>query len=280
MFLGFVVLIIGRDGDAELYSPEGQCNYQLAQTPVRQTNPVLVYANNRIITCGGQASCWEYNIKEDSWLEFTHASFKIEYQPGVVHGGKLYIIDSSQAQVLDLTSNTWSTWAMPPNKFGQAHWMVGWKDSIILLGGNDYPKSIQIFNITSQTWAVQNSANVPMDLEWSSSLLTTLDEVLIVGSDFPAYYKSAAKYYPVTDSWVKLQDSQINHWGTRLVKLGSRIFAIDGGDTDTVEEFFATNNTWSLIGVRLIQQFDGHHSVVALPSSLFAHLPGGCHGVY
>ena len=229
-------MIIDDDGDAELYSPNGQCNHKLAQTPVRQVNPVLVYANNRIIACGGTASCWEYNIKMDSWLKFTRATFRDDLQPGVVYGNKLYVIDDAKAQVLDLINNTWSTWSMPPNKFGGCcHWMVGWKESIILFGGERNPKGVQTYNTKTNTWIVQGSTNVPMEMKWSSALLISRNEIIVAGSDRSCCHHSAAKYYPQTDTWLKLQDSQISHRGTRLVKLGSRIFAICGYDTYTVE---------------------------------------------
>ena len=113
MFSDYVSMIIDQDGDAELYSPEGKCNYKLAQTPVGQDNPVFIYANNRIIACGGMASCWEYNIKEDSWFGFTQTTFRSEFQPGVVYDGKLYVIDNTKGHVLDLATNTWSTSPMP-----------------------------------------------------------------------------------------------------------------------------------------------------------------------
>ena len=272
-------MIVSMYGEkSELYSPEGKCNFKLAKTPISHLNPVLVFTNNRIIACGGKTSCWEYNIQQDVWFKLVEANFQAEQQPGVVLKDKLYVIDQSNVHVLDLISNTWSMGPKPPKYFGSLSWIVGWKDSIILLGGQE-TKGVQIFNVTSQTWTVKNSTNVPMDMQWSSSLLIGPDEILIAGSWLSSPH-SAAKYYPQTDSWLKLPDSQVSHQGSRLVQLGHRIFVIDGRDTDTVEEFFATNNTWSLIGVRLIQQFDGHHSVVALPSSLFAHLPGGCHGVY
>ena len=280
LFSGFVVLIIDNDGDAELYSPEGQCNYKLARTPIQQYNPVLVYANNRIIACSRGTSCWEYNVIEDLWLNFAAAPFLAEQQPGQSLNNHLYVTDMSNTHVMDLVSNTWSQLPGPPIFPGNAPVLVGWRDSFILLGGGIYPRLVQTFNVTSQSWAVTNSTDSPIEMFWSSSVLIGPDEVLIVGSWSSGFFHSAAKYYPITNSWVRLEDSQVNHCGSRLVKLGSRIFAIDGYETDTVEEFFATNNTWTLIGIKLINSYQGHHSVVALPSALFAHLPGGCKGVF
>ncbi len=157
--------------------------------------------------------------------------------------------------------------------------MVGWRDSIILFGGHTNKRGVQTFNITSQTWKVQKSSNVPMDIAWTSCLLVEQDLVLTVGADSSGFYYSAAKYNARADTWKKLADSGVNHRGTRLVKLGGRVFAIDGRSVDIVEEFKMVDNTWTNIETKLINSYNGHHSALALPSWLFAHLPGGCKGV-
>ena len=273
-------MIVDNEGNTELYSPEGHCNFQLAKNPNRGPNPVIVYANNRIILCEGGESCWEYNLKDDSWLDFVQAPFKADSQPGVVYDGKLYTIDTSQAYALDIESKIWSNWPMPPNGFGNDHWMVGWRDSIILIGGNQNRRGVQTFNITSQAWTVQNSTYVPMDFDWTSCLMIDEGEVLLAaGSESALSYKSVAKYIPEVDFWIKLEDSELNHDGSRLVKLGKRVFAIDGRTIHTVEEFIVADNSWSLVEKGLLNDYDGKHSVVALPASLFAHLPTGCVGV-
>jgi hypothetical protein len=251
----------------------------LAPTPIRKDNPVLVFANDRIIACAGQQSCWQYNMQNDTWVGFTQAPFKAEYQPGVVYQNKLYVIDTSNAHVMDLENGNWSSWPMPPNSFGYAHSMVGWEDSIILFGGESNMRGVQVFNITNQTWKVQNSSNVPMDIFWTSCLLVEQDQILLAGSESGGFHYSAAKYNPRADTWIKLADSGTNHWGSRLVKLGSRIFALDGHVIDSVEEFKMADNTWTNVETKLINSYDGYHSVLSLPSSLFAHLPGGCKGV-
>jgi hypothetical protein len=251
----------------------------LAQTPIRKVNPVLVFANDRVIACAGQQNCWQYHIQNDTWVGFTQAPFEEEYQPGVVYQNKLYVIDTSSAHVMDLENGNWSSWPMPPNKFGGAHSMVGWRDSIILFGGESNMRGVQVFNITSQTWKVQNSSNVPMDLFWTSCLFVEQDLVLTVGSQSSGFRYSSAKYNPRSDTWNKLADSILNHWGSKLAKLGSRIFAFDGLNVDIVEEFKMADNTWTNVETKLINSYEGYHSVLALPSSLFAHLPGGCKGV-
>jgi hypothetical protein len=272
-------MVIDNDGDAEIYSPTGECNYKLATTPIRKNNPVLIFVNNRIVACAGQQNCWKYHIQNDTWVNFTQAPFRAEYQPGVVYQNKLYVIDTSNAHVMDLENGNWSSWPMPPNKFGSAHFLVGWRDSIILFGGHNNKRGVQVYDIRNQTWKVQNSSNVPMDITWMSCLLVKQDQVLLSGSDSGGFYNSAAKYNPRADTWNKLADSGLSHRGSRLVKLGRRVFSLGGYDIDFVEELNLANNTWTNIETKLINNYKGYHSALALPSWLFAHLPGGCKGV-
>ena len=186
-------------------------------------------------------------------------------------------MDQKNSQVLDLVSNIWSKWHEPfgfsPSYFS----LITWKDCLIYMAGFE----ARTFNVTTQAWDSQTSRNAPIQMFWSSALLSDEDEVLVVGSSFEPYQQhSAAKYYPKTKSWVKLQDSKVNHYGSRLTKLGKRIFAIGGMNNPAlIEEFVSVSNTWSSVGVKPIHRYRCFHSVVALPASLFAHLPQGCKGV-
>ncbi len=279
-FLGFVALVVGgNDNSVELFSPSGQCNHKLAAFPVVSNNPVLVWIKEMIIACSGNESCWEYNIKENNWSVIAAAPFAPNWQPGVVYQEKVYVMDESTPQVFDPSSKAWSSWPSPPNKSGTAPWMVGWKDCIILLGGDSNLKGVQIFNVTEQTWTVMDSSLVPMDIWWSSSLTLSNGNVLIVGSHKTSFYNSTAFYKPDDNTWVKLEETTFNRDATRLVQLGSRIFAIDGYFTNLVEEFLLGTNTWKPVDVELLIKRTGHHSLLALPARLFSHLPGGCQGV-
>jgi hypothetical protein len=266
----------GNDNTTELYSPTGNCNRKLAAFPVTSNNPVLVYVNEMIIACAGGKSCWEYKIKENSWSVMATAPFTHNYQPGVVYQEKVYVMDEASPQVFDPSSRTWSNWPSPPKKSGTAPWMVGWKDSIILLGGGGNLRGVQIFNITQQTWAVMDSSQVPMDIFWSSSLILPNGNVLIVGSEQSGSYYSAAFYNPTNNSWKGLEKTVTSHFGSRLVQLGSRIFATDGYQTDLVEEFVLETYTWKPVDVKLQARRKGYHSLLALPAKLFSHLQGGC----
>jgi len=275
---GYVAFIIS-EGRAEIYSPNGWCNYRLAEPPIETEAPVLAFANNRIIACEGMKSCWEYNSQNDEWRNLIRAPYEAMFQPGVVLKNKLYVIDESNVHALDLINNVWSTGPKPPVDSGNASWTVAWKDSIILLGGNSNFKGVQMYNVKSQTWAVRSSANVPFEMNLSPSLLTGPNQVLVAGSERQKYRHSTATYNPQTDSWLSLPNFKEDLLGTRLVQLGSRIFAIDGAYTDNVVEFSEATSTWSLVGVRPLNKYQGYHSVVAVPASLFAHYRGGCRGV-
>jgi hypothetical protein len=250
MILGYVALIVGHGDSVELYSPNGNCNHKLAAFPVTTTNnPVVVYVNEMIIACSGGKSCWEYKIKENNWSVIATAPFDQNHQPGVVYQEKVYVMDEASPQVFDPLSKTWSIWPSPPKKSGNAPWMVGWKDCIILLGGGSNLRGVQIFNITAQTWVVMDSSQVPMDFHWSSSLMLSKGIVFTVGSHQSSSFYSAAFYNPSNNSWIKLEETFTNHRGTRLVELGSKILAIGGNSSGIVEEFLLETNTWKPVDV-------------------------------
>ncbi len=279
-FSGYVALVVGgRDDSVELYSPTGNCNYKLAAFPVIAYNPVLVYVDEMIIACSGGKSCWEYNVKEDNWTVIVTAPFTHNYQPGVVYQEKVYVMDEASPQVFDPSSKTWSSWPSPPNKSGFVPWMVGWKDSIILLGGTSNLRGVQIFNVTQQTWTVMDSSDVPMDLKWSSAMTLPNGNVFIVGSEVIGSIYSAAFYNPANNSWVELEKTVTSKYGTRLVQLGNTILALDGVSSDRIEEFDLNTNTWKPIQIELQVNHNGWHSLLALPAQLFSHLQGGCQGI-
>jgi hypothetical protein len=187
-------------------------------------------------------------------------------------------MDEPSPKVLDPSSKTWSSWPSPPNKSGHAPSMVGWKDCIILLGGKNNLRGVQIFNITKQTWTALDSSQVPMDMSYSSTLTLSNGEVFIVGSDQDAYINSSAFYNPGEDSWVKLKETIRSRQGARLVLLGSKIFVVGGRYSGLVEEFLLKTNAWKPVDAKLIISRN-YMSVIALPAKLFSHLQGGCQGV-
>ena len=71
--------------------------------------------------------------------------------------------------------------------------------------------------------------------------------------------------------------------GANLVTLENRIFVFGGMneesiDTDIVEEYHEDTDSWSTV-VGKISRPKRHMHGVAVPASLFSHLPGGCKGI-
>ena len=60
-FQGQVALIVGAFGfgpAAEIYSPEGNCQHQLADLPINGTflhNPTVAYIDGKFFSCGGHS---------------------------------------------------------------------------------------------------------------------------------------------------------------------------------------------------------------------------------
>ena len=188
---------------------------------------------------------------------------------------------SPKLPVLDLVSNTWSEWPNPPNDYNGCSAMIQYKDCLILFGGSAHERKVQTFNLTTHTWDHEYTNDAPIAVMLSSAVMSGQDEVLVAGSYYEAYQHSAAKYYPKTKSWERLEDSKVNLYRTRLAKLGERIFAIGGRhNKKLVQEFIKASNTWSSVEVKPIHDYEGDHSVLSLPASLFAHLPQGCIGVH
>ena len=197
----------------------------------------------------------------------------------MVYEDKVSVVDDERPQVFDPSFITWSSWPSPPIKSGNAPLVVGWKDTIVLFGGIHNRRGVQVFNIAEQTWTVIDSSQVPMEIYWSSGLALYNGSILIVGSGTVPFYNLVALYNPFNNTWDKLEDAPQSRCGTRLVQLGSRVFAVDGFNNDLVEEFVLETETWKPVEVELLIKRDGYHSLLALPAILFSHLPGGCHGV-
>ena len=265
-------------GSVELFSPNGQCTYLLAPLPFSAAkNPILVYLNQRIISCAGDYECWQYDPKQNSWSVIAPAPFSSAAMPGAVYNGKVYIVDSFNGHVFDPTTDTWSNWQYPPISPGFAPWMVTWNDMTLLLGGSTNLRGVQSFNHVTHQWQILDSSQTPFQMYWSSCLNVQNDEILIVGSAMSPDYYSAALYNARTNQWTQLEKTVPNRSGSRLVMLGQRIFAVGGDKSDLVEEFFLTNNTWNSVEPKLQIVRGGYHTFLALPATLFADL--GCRGV-
>jgi hypothetical protein len=283
---GFVAFVVGGNDhtEVELYSPEGNCQHNLAPIPVsglESHEPILAYIDDKILACAGfepNKNCYLYHPNNDSWSIYSVSTFTHESQPGEIYNDKIYIKDVSNPEVFDPVSYSWSSWPAPLNGTGEGSCLVAWKDTFILLGGSSSPRGLQSFNHTSNTWQILDSSLVPMDIVYSGCILLPTDDILIVGSDIVSDHSSVALYKVRENTWETLPDTSISIHGTSLVMLGTRVFAIDCDAKNVIEEFHYNNNTWSSVEAKLIvSRF--HHGTIALPAELFQHLPGGCVGV-
>lgn len=271
------MMVVDRDGDAEIYSPEGKCNYALLKTPIKSGDfdAVLFYYNNTIMACAPGQNCWKYYPVGDKWVPFSQALYYGLLQDGVFMKDKLYVYDLNGLQTLDLTSTTWSTIPKVDNLYRRAHTMFGSNDTLTLMGGDSTQTLVHSYNVNTKTWTPKKSA--PFSVAWASTALTGDNEFLLAGSWYST--NKVAKYYPITDTWTLLPDSAFNLNAAKLLKLGSRFFAVSGWVENTVKEFSPATNKWTLINVNLTNTYNGFHSAIAVPASMFAHLPNGCTGL-
>ena len=113
-----------------------------------------------------------------------------------------------------------------------------------MLGGDLNRRGVQRFSLSSQTWEVLDSSNVPMDIYFSGCIVLPSEDILVVGSENDPYRSSASLYNVNSNTWTKLNDTNHPRDGTSLLKLENRVFAVEGWSTYTVEEFHSDNNTW------------------------------------
>jgi len=109
--------------------------------------------------------------------------------------------------------------------------------------------------------------------------LTADKNVIVLGSIMEFYSRSSALYSVRDNKWTFLEESNYSRFGTTVVRLGDRVFAIGGLDSDVVEEFIIADKTWVTLDTKLIIP-RVYHSTLAVPDHFFAHLDGGCIGVH
>ena len=278
--IGFVALIVGgyTYTEVELFSPEGRCQHRLTPAPLLLEEPVIAFIDEKVLACDQGHDCFLYNPSNDSWSAYSTSTYSHKLYPGEIFKNKLFIVDDSSPEVFDPARNIWSGWPAPPTATGTGKCLLAWSDIFIMFGGEYNSRAMQTFNHSSQTWEVLDSTCVPMDMMYSGCTVLPTGDILIAGSRDAPYQSSIALFHVKSNTWKKLADSTISRKGTSLVTLGSRVFAIDGGE-NVVEEFDYNTNTWTTIEEQLLVHRRGHSGVIALPAEMFQHLPDGCVGV-
>ncbi len=172
----------------ELFSPNGKCQFNFSSIPnlTRFGKPTLANFDDKILACPLRPSdtqnCWQYNIAENNWIpimEFnkTENDNDIDDQRlrwGVVHNGKLYVYETSNSEVYDPKTNSWSKWIEPKEPIGPGPCLISWKDSILLIGGGENEIGVQSFNSTLNSWTLLGAKPSPFTLLAPGAKLTNI----------------------------------------------------------------------------------------------------------
>ena len=237
---------------------------------------LLLYCQNIHLQGKG---CWIYDKDTDTWSVYSSGNYGHGDYPGTVHKHKIYIAgDIYYPEMFDPTTKEWSTWPKPNSPHGKHSCLLAWQDSLILLGGFNSSRTVEMFQVSSQTWKSLDFS-APMEIFTSGCAVLPNEEILVLGSNNQAYRKSAFVYNVLENKWQQVEDSFYDRALTALIVLGSRVFAVGGYDNDEiVEEFIYSTRSWVTLDTTVLvgRQF---HSMISVPAELFAHLPGGCTGI-
>jgi N-acetylneuraminic acid mutarotase len=239
----------------------------------------LSYLNGKITVCGGAANvdnnkCWKYNIRYNEWTELTSSAYIHGRHPSVVYDDKLYYFGpKGQSEVYDPLKNVWQSWPSPPVYSGVHACSVVWRDTIILIGGSDHPRGVQMFNLTTNSWKALNT--MPPITRYAhacSKMPNDPNKFMIVGGQTEK--RHVAIYDASIDYWSTAARTTYARFHSNLVVLGKRIFVLGGyadderTAQDSVEEYLIQKDVWETKNIRMNERRDAH-SVLSLPASLF-----------
>jgi hypothetical protein len=289
--VAFIVGNVRTSDEVEIFSPDGKCQHSLATLPIAiLPNPILFMFDEKIITCADtvyayseeDSNCWTYEAENDTWSRLetnkTWETFKRFGKPGILYDDVLFIVDDYRPEAFDPAMSAWSYWPKPINATSVGACMIKTNNSLILFGGLQSERTVQQYDVEAQSWKLL--ASPPMDIEYSGCTVLPNGKVLVLGSSSSIYRREAALYDVDKNSWTSLGGTTYDRFGTSLITLGDRVFAIGGGfDPDVeVEEYNYKDDTWIKIDIKP-QLHRIKHTSMAVPASMFAHLPGGCTGI-
>ena len=223
--------------------------------------------------------CWVFDVNENSWSLYSSAIYYYGDEIGTEHSNKIFITgDSSYPEIFDPITNEWSTWPKPNSLHYWHSCLLAWQDSLILLGGQNSSRTVEMYQISSQTWKSLNF-DAPMEIYTSGCAVLPNKEIIVLGSINQDNWKTAVIYNVLENIWVQAEDSFHDKYSCPLVVLGSRVFAVGGlGNGKTVEEFIYSTKSWVTVEATVLVG-RWFHSMISIPAELFSHLPGGCTGV-
>jgi hypothetical protein len=188
-----------------------------------------------------------------------------------VYNNQLYIADSSNAEYFDPATNVWTPWPSYPTPVQSDACITLWQNSFLLID----PFNLQTYDLATRAWSTRPT-NTTYTINQPSCLTLPNDKVLVVGSTgLPLLFD------PATGAWTALPPTINNQGKVTLLQLGQKFFIFGGNSTGTsAMEFNYRSNAWSSVagGPVPTTNSEGYASAVAVPSALFANLPGGCEG--
>ena len=269
-----------------LYSPDGNCQHQLASVPPGFETVTFNYGtfallDRQVILCGVSQSkkCYVYDVASDSWQIYQTGLPLAQASQGVFHQGKIYLNDPNQPRVFDPATKTWANWTSPPSSSLKACF-VSWKNYILRFGSDDTAnqKTVYQYDPSSSSWSGPLSSSAPFDIYQSGC--TTLPNGNVLVSGAPTNPPRPYFEYNVTgNSW-----SQVKYWTASLVNslplvLGKRVIVLPPSSPTVVLEYIYANATMVTAPYSIVA-FIAAPAATVVPASWFSHLPGGCTGVF
>ena len=191
---------------------------------------------------------------------------------------KIYLAHDTNPEIFDPMTSEWSSWPRSHVVHGGFGCLLSWRDSLIFLGGYNARKVVEIFDVSSQTWKILDSS-APIGISYSACVVLPDDEIL-VAEPYDRFSQKQSFIYNVTATkWRQGGDPNFSKFGSSLVVLGSRVFAVGGFySEEVVEEFHLSSEIWTVVDTPPVVPRI-YHSMISVPAELFSHLPGGCEGV-
>ena len=280
----------------ELYSPNGMCNYALANLPTDIYAHTFSLYYGKVFSClgysvtyGHSRDCYSYDIASNTWSYMTSSSYTHTWLTGQIYKNQLYFFDSPYPETYDLSTNKWSTGIYIPTATGENPCLVNYLDSVIVIGGSSNPTVIQQYNFTSKTWSSLASPSpgysyfgctlLPASPDSSSSALLFTDRILMMQST--ASDVQGTIFDISENQFLPISPTTYGHRHNQILSLGRRVFVFagfNGAANNFVEEYHQHNNSWTVAPFQMIYPRFNLRAV-AVPAHWFKNISGGCLGV-
>jgi len=280
----------------ELFSPNGMCNYALANLPTPLYGHTLSTYKNKVFSCmgyspalGNTGNCCEYNVALNTWSLMTSSSYIHTWMPGSIYKNLVIFPDKYNPETFDLDTKKWSTGIYTPNDSLNQPCLVVYLDTLIMFGGTNYPTAVQQYNFTSKAWtdlpplssgyAHFGCTLLPASSDNPISAPLYTDRILMMQSQSSdvlgtLYDVSSSQFLPITPT-------TYGHRHNQILSLGRRVFVVagyNGAPHNIVEEYHQHNNSWTVVPTRLLNS-RYHPSATIVPAHWFKNIPGGCQGI-